>query len=86
MTIYDRYYYDYYVDIQRYKYGFSKRIPHMFGFMIPKPDMVSILSARPEVLYERKQELTLDELKRQMNAYLDASAKIKNSVIFITEA
>lgn len=85
LIIYDRYYYDYYVDVQRYRYGFSKKIPHMFSFLIPKPNIVFILKAKPEILFERKQELDLPELERQMTAYLDAAKCIKNSIVIDTE-
>lgn len=85
LTIYDRYYYDYYVDIQRYKYGFSKKIPHIFSFLISMPDMVFVLKASPDVLYARKQESPLPELERQMEDDLHAAEKIKNAVVINTE-
>jgi hypothetical protein len=81
LTIFDRYYYDYYVDIKRYKYSFSQSIPYAFSWMIPMPQKVFFLDAKPEVLYERKKELPLVELERQCEGYRKATKKIKSSVI-----
>ena len=71
LVIYDRYYYDYYVDLKRYQYSFSDKIPRLFQWMIPQPEIVFVLDAPGEVLYNRKQELTLKELKRQRKLFLE---------------
>ena len=81
LTIFDRYYYDYYVDTLRYRYCFSNKIPKMFAWMIPEPDIVFILDAPADVLYERKKELTLDELQRQTAEYRLVADSIKNARI-----
>jgi thymidylate kinase len=38
--------------------------------LVPKPDLVILLDAAPEVLQARKRELPLDEMVRQRAAYL----------------
>lgn len=81
LVIYDRYYYDYYVDMKRYQYNLPKWLPKVFEFSIPKPDLIFILDAPAEILYERKQELTLDELKRQREEYKKIANKMKNAII-----
>ena len=53
----------------------------MFAWMIPEPDIVFILDAPAEVLYERKKELTLDELRRQTVEYRLIADSIKNAKI-----
>lgn len=81
LVIYDRYYYDYYVDMKRYQYNLPKWLPKVLEFSIPKPDLIFILDAPAEILYKRKQELTIEELKRQRNEYKKVANKMKNAII-----
>lgn len=81
LVVFDRYYYDYFVDIYRYHYSFPKYIPRMFAFMIPDVDLIFILDAPADVLYRRKQELTVDELNRQIYEYKKISKLKKQSYI-----
>lgn len=81
LVIFDRYYYDYYADIYRYHYSFSKRVPRLFSFMIPSPDLVFVLDAPAEVLFNRKKELEIDEIERQRKSFLDFSKKRKNTFV-----
>lgn len=85
LVIFDRYYYDYFVDIKRYQYSFPKWIPLLFACFIPKPDLIFILDGTPETLYARKQELPIKELKRQVVAYRKISKKYKNSILINVE-
>ena len=41
----------------------------MFSWMIPKPDLIFVLEASPECIFGRKQELTIDEIRKQLEAY-----------------
>lgn len=79
LVVYDRYYYDYLVDLQRYQYNLPNWAPRIFRHIIPTPDIVFILDGTPEVLYARKKELTLDELNYQVNAYRKVANMVKNS-------
>ncbi len=79
LVIFDRYYYDYFVDLTRYQYSFSEAIPKAFRWMIPQPEMVFILDAPSEVLYARKQELTLDELKEQRIRFKQIPSMVPNA-------
>lgn len=78
LVIFDRYYYDYYADMKRYKYSLPKWFPAAFEWMIPKPDMVFVLDGSPEVLYERKKELPIEELSRQCSVFCQLAQKEKN--------
>lgn len=69
LLIFDRYYYDYFADMKRYKYSLPSWFPRVFEWMIPKPDMVFVLDGPPEVLYARKKELSIDELRRQCSVF-----------------
>ena len=69
LIIFDRYYDDLLVDSKRYRYGGRKYIAKLARFFIPKPDLYFILTADPEVIYERKQEVPFEELKKQVQDY-----------------
>lgn len=69
LVIFDRYYYDYFADMKRYKYSLPAWFPAAFEWMIPKPDMVFVLDGNPEVLYERKKELPISELEKQCSVF-----------------
>lgn len=81
LVIFDRYYYDYFADIYRYHYSFPKFVPRLFLFMIPSPDLTFILDAPAEVLFERKKELPIEELKRQREAFLKFAHNRKNVIV-----
>jgi thymidylate kinase len=81
LVLFDRYYHDYFVDMERYQYNLPKFLPRMFLFMIPKPDLLIILNASPEVIYERKKELTIEEIEDQQIKYKQIAKKEKKSVI-----
>lgn len=84
LVIFDRYYYDYYADMQRYQYSISKKWIDIFKFMIPTPDIVFILDAPSKIIHERKMELSIEEIEKQRIAFRRASDKIKNSIIINT--
>ena len=81
LVVFDRYYYDYFVDLKRYRYSFPSWIPRTFAWSIPTPDLILVLEGTPEVLYKRKKELSLDEIKRQTKAYHSIAQKYDNAVI-----
>lgn len=81
LVIFDRYYYDYYVDMQRYKFNLPKWFPSLFQWMIPKPAIVFILNGSAGEFYKRKKELSVKELGRQIAAYYKLSLQMKNSYL-----
>ena len=66
LVVFDRYYYDYYTDKIRYRLSISDTTLHAFQWMIPKPDVTFVLTGTPEILYERKKEISVEEIKRQI--------------------
>lgn len=80
LVVFDRYYYDYFVDLQRYQYSFPKFVPRLFAWMIPTPDIIFVLEGTPEVLYARKEELPVEEIARQVKAYHSVAARYRNAV------
>lgn len=81
LIVFDRYYYDYYVDMYRYHYSLPTWVPRLFSFLIPRPTITFVLYASPEIIYHRKRELSLDETKRQCEAFKGVAEKIKGAVL-----
>lgn len=79
LIVFDRYYYDYYVDMYRYHYSLPQWLPRLFGFMIPRPAITFILYASPEVIYNRKKELTFEETRRQCEKFKDMAQTLPNT-------
>ncbi len=69
LVIFDRYYDDMLVDYRRYRYGGSIALARIVRSIIPRPDIYFILVADPKVIYKRKQEVTFEELQRQLKEY-----------------
>ncbi|WP_298782531.1 hypothetical protein [uncultured Polaribacter sp.] len=79
LIIFDRYFDDLIVDNKRYRYGGGVTIASFFRRFIKKPSLYFVLTAEPEIIFKRKQEVTFEELKRQINGYR-ALTKNKNYV------
>jgi thymidylate kinase len=69
LVIFDRYFDDLLIDSRRYRYGGVFGIAKFARCFIPKPDIYFILTTEASVIYQRKQEVTFDELNRQLTAY-----------------
>ena len=71
LIINDRHFVDALVDQKRYRFGGPVWLLKRVWAMIPKPDVVILLDASPDVLYARKQELPLEELANLRCRYLE---------------
>ena len=69
LIVFDRYYYDYFADTIRYKYDLSQELIRWFTRFIPRPDVVFILDADTEVIWNRKKEVPMEEVARQRKVY-----------------
>lgn len=81
LVVFDRYYYDYYMDKLRYRLNISNTTLNLFRFMIPKPDITFLLIGDSKVLYERKKEISVQEIQEQINRLIQNQEKFHNSVI-----
>ena len=81
LVIFDRYYYDYYLDKLRYRLNISDKILDLFKVLIPKPDITFILVGDPQTLYERKREISVQEIQAQIERLLKNKNKFNNSVV-----
>lgn len=79
LVIFDRYYYDYMLDKCRYRLDISDSIIIVMKRFIPKPNIAFLLVGDPKVLYMRKKELPIIELKNQVEKIKKVSEIIPNS-------
>lgn len=86
LVVFDRYYYDYFVDMKRYKYSISSKWAWAFRHIIPKPDLVFVLDAPSDIIYGRKQELSISEIERQRKEFSRLKDTYSNVVLVDTTA
>lgn len=67
LVIFDRYYYDFYLDKQRYRMSLGDAWFRAFQWMVPKPDITFVLTGEAEPIWQRKKELPLEEVQRQID-------------------
>jgi thymidylate kinase len=84
IIVFDRYYYDYLIDLHRYRFNLPSRLPHVFLPIIPAPDLTIYLHAEPEELLKRKQELPLAELEKQVEQFKKIVHEIPNAITIST--
>jgi thymidylate kinase len=78
LVLNDRHFVDILVDPKRYRYGGPLWLLRLIWRLTPKPDLIVLLDAPPEVLQARKQEVPFDETARQRNAYVSMVAGLEN--------
>lgn len=81
LVIFDRYYYDYYLDKRRYRLTISDTVLDLFKFFIPKPDVTFLLVGNPQTLYERKKEISVNEIQIQIDILLKNKNKFNHPSI-----
>jgi thymidylate kinase len=77
LVLNDRHFVDVLVDAKRYRYGGPMWLLRLIWRISPKPDLIVLLDAPPEVLQARKQELSFDETARLCAAYLSMVRSMK---------
>ncbi|MBI2715676.1 MAG: hypothetical protein HYX37_14680 [Rhizobiales bacterium] len=81
LVLYDRHFVDILVDQQRYRYGGPVRLLRLLWRFIPKPDLIVLLDAPPDILQARKQEVPFEVTARQREAYLALVRTLPNGRI-----
>lgn len=69
LVVFDRHYDDFLVDCRRYRLDVPPWLLRAGRRLVPRPDLVFVLDASPELLRARKQEVSEEECTRQRNAY-----------------
>lgn len=70
VLIFDRYVYDFLIDPLRSRIKLPYWVRSCFAKMVCQPQLVFALTASPVTVYSRKQELSIEEIDRQMKALL----------------
>jgi thymidylate kinase len=78
LVLNDRHFVDIFVDRKRYRYGGPSWLLSLIWRVIPKPDLVIVLDAPPEVLQARKREVSSEETALQCSAYLSLARTLSN--------
>jgi len=78
LVLNDRHLIDILVDPKRYRYGGPVWLMWAIWRLSPKPDLIILLDAPPEVLQARKQEVSFEESARQRRAYLSLVRSMRN--------
>jgi thymidylate kinase len=79
LVLFDRYYQDLLVYPSSYRYGGPLWLARFVGHLIPRPHLVFLLDAPPEVIQARKQELTFEQTAYEREAYLNIVRGMPNS-------
>lgn len=82
--VFDRYYHDMLVDTKRYRIPGDFSAARWFAPLIPQPDLWLILSARPELLVERKGEISLGAAQQLTTAYQNLARKLPGAAVIDT--
>lgn len=85
IIIFDRYYYDTIVDPIRSRIKLPYRVLLRLLPFIPKPDITIFLDTNPEILFQRKAELSLLEFNRQIRFYRKLLNSLPNAYQISTE-
>lgn len=78
--IFDRYYYDYLIDPKRARIKLPQWILKLGQFLIPEPDLILCLGTDAKAIHQRKPELTLKEVERQVAALKKFSTTHKRAI------
>jgi thymidylate kinase len=81
LVLHDRHLVDALVDPRRYRYGGHLWLLRLLWRLVPKPDLIILLDAPPEVLQSRKQEVSFAETARQREAYLSLIRTMPNGYV-----
>ena len=80
VQIFDRYYYDYYIDQRRFGIHLPHWLVRLGGCLVPTPDVILCLGGNPEAIYARKPETSLGEVTRQTEALKNFCRRQKHAV------
>lgn len=81
LVVFDRYYYDFYMDKRRYRLNTSDKLIRFLQLFIPEPDITFVLLGEAEKIHARKNELPLEEVERQINTLQRYKERFKVPVV-----
>jgi thymidylate kinase len=78
VVIFDRYFYDYMTDSTRFRVSLPAWIINLFSKFVREPDLIIVLSADPHIINQRKPELPVEEIDRQIKRLEEVAKRFKN--------
>lgn len=81
LVVFDRCFHDLVIDPKRYRYGGPMWLARMLSRIVPQPDVVLVLDAPEYVVLTRKQEVPLEEVKRQRRLYSEVMQEFSRAVV-----
>jgi thymidylate kinase len=85
LVINHRYLVDAIVDRKRYRYSGPTKLLRAIWHIAPKPDLVILLDAPPEVIHARKKEVALEEIIRQRDGYKEIVGSLDYAFLVSTD-
>jgi len=86
LVVFDRYYHDLLIDPKRYRYDGPMFLAQLIGRMMPSWDILfMILDADEHAVFARKQQLSVEEIRRQRAAYCEFARSRKNATLIRTD-
>jgi hypothetical protein len=82
----ERGWWDLAVDPRRYRLRASQGLVRALGRLLPAPDRTLILTGSPETIIERKPELPVEELTRQIGAWRELPHDLLHAVVIEVDA
>lgn len=79
LVIFDRYYFDFLIDKLRYRLNISDSIIKTVMYFIPKPDITFFLFGDALTLHQRKDELSIGEIERQLRKMEEVQLRLSKS-------
>ena len=83
MVLSDRFYLDLLADPKRYRFGASLKIARFVFRFLPKPDRVIVLHADAKTILSRKEEVSREELDRQLTRYREISDNLEERAVVV---
>lgn len=84
LVIFDRFADDIYLDPARFRISLNKNILATLVRFTPRPDYIFCLFGAPLLIHDRKKELPLTEVVRQIDALVEYSRQNSNSILIDT--
>jgi hypothetical protein len=86
LALFDRYYHDLLIDPKRYRYTGPMWLVQKMARLIPPRDIFFVvLDAEEQTIHSRKQQLPIEEVRRQRTAYREFAKQASASVVISTE-
>jgi len=86
LVLFDRYFPDLLIDPLRYRYGGPMWLPKFLSRLVPRPDLVFVLTeTQSEAILSRKREVVLEEVHRQQEGYRQLAEQIGKARLIKTD-